>query len=187
MLNNPPASKIFLIRHSEKPTQGITGVLASGQENKKSLSVKGWQRAGALVGHFARLAQAGKATPQFLFASHSSSLRPQFTLAPLAEKLGLTINLDFGKGHEDKLADAVKASSGIVLIAWQHDFMAAVANAILGNSQTAPQNWPAERFDVTWVFDLDESTGLYRFSQIPQLLLAGDLATPIAKFSDSAK
>ena len=187
MPDNRSASKIYLLRHAEKPSDGTTGVLASGQENKKSLSVKGWQRAGALAQYFAPSGQDEKATPQYLFASHSSSLRPHFTLLPLAEKLDLPINLEFGKGDENKLAAAAKASDGIVLIAWQHDFMAAVANAILGDNQTAPQRWPAERFDVTWIFDLDATTGLYRFSQAPQLLLAGDLATPIAKSSISDK
>jgi hypothetical protein len=54
--------------------------------------------------------------------------------------------------------------------------MSAVANAILGDNTTAPQEWPQHRFDVTWVFELDGSTGAYRFSQQPQSLLAGDLS-----------
>ncbi len=170
MASKPLAQKIFLIRHAEKPEGRDLGVLPTGEEDAKSLSVRGWQRAGALVPHFAN----GQFVPQALFASHVSSLRPRLTLLPLEEKLGLEINLNFGKGEEEKLFAAVKASAGVVLICWQHDFMVAVANAILGESHTAPQLWPSDCFDVTWVFDLDEDSGRYRFGQIPQLLLGGD-------------
>jgi len=33
---------------------------------------------------------------------------------------------------------------------------------------------------VVWVFDLEASTGQYGFTQVPQLLLAGDLDTIIS-------
>ena len=170
MASKALAQKIFLIRHGEKPEGNDIGVLPTGEEDEKSLSVRGWQRGGALVAHFAN----GESVPQALFASHSSSLRPRFTLLPLSEKLKVEINLNFGKGEEAQLVGAAKASAGAVLICWQHDFMVAVANAILGDSRTAPQRWPSQCFDVTWVFDLDEDSGNYRFGQVPQLLLAGD-------------
>ncbi len=44
---------------------------------------------------------------------------------------------------------------------------------LLGDEVSAPQQWRDDRFDLVWVFDLDPS-GRYRFSQVPQLLLAGD-------------
>jgi hypothetical protein len=34
--------------------------------------------------------------------------------------------------------------------------------------------------DVVWVFEPDPSTGRFRLRQVPQLLLAGDLAEPIS-------
>jgi hypothetical protein len=37
-----------------------------------------------------------------------------------------------------------------------------------------PEEWPDERFDLVWVFDLDPTSQDYRFSQQPQLLLSGD-------------
>jgi hypothetical protein len=61
-----------------------------------------------------------------------------------------------------------------VLIAWQHEASPAIANQILGNDTTAPQKWPGSRFDLVWVFDLDAGSGTYTFTQVPQLLLAGD-------------
>ncbi len=50
--------------------------------------------------------------------------------------------------------------------------MQVIANAILGNKTTAPQYWPLDRFDLVWVFDRRGDT--WTFTQVPQLLLAGD-------------
>ncbi len=163
------APKILLIRHAEKPDETGSGVTAEGRPSDKSLNVRGWQRAGALAPFF-----AGSNTPRFLLASHSSSDRPRETLIPLSAKLGVAINTDFGKGDEARLAETAKSCDGVVLISWQHEFMAAVANAILGDGTTAPQEWPKNRFDLVWIFTLDGAAARYAFTQMPQMLLAGD-------------
>ena len=183
MAATPRASKILLIRHTEKPDGANTGVSPAGSADEKSLTVRGWQRAGALVCLLAPpegvTRMRALAAPGFLFASHSSSRRPEQSVLPLAAKLGVRINLDFGKGDEDRLVLAAKNCDGVVLISWQHEYMAAVANAILGDKHIAPQEWPKDRFDVIWIFDLDPVTGRYAFTQLPQRLLAGDLASVI--------
>jgi hypothetical protein len=69
---------------------------------------------------------------------------------------------------------AAKAASGIVLIAWQHEDIPAIGTAIVGNSTTVPQKWPGTRFDVVWIFDFASASRTYRFTQVPQCLLAGD-------------
>src|SRR5437667_3230237 len=106
--------KILLIRHAEKPDEKNAGVSPDGTQNEKDLTVRGWQRAGALACFFA--------SPSALFASHSSSNRPRQTLLPLAEKLGIAINMDYGKGDEDRLAARAKTCDGVVLICWQHEY-----------------------------------------------------------------
>ena len=166
---------ILLIRHAEKPAGGQRGVTESGEQSDKSLTVRGWQRAGALAAAAGRLFPA----PQHLFASHSSSARPHETLIPLAGKLGLHINLDYGKGGERNLVDTARKQDGVVMICWQHEYMSAVANALLGDTGTAPQTWPEVRFDVVWRFDFDSTARVYRFCQVPQLLLQGDSSDPI--------
>jgi hypothetical protein len=70
------------------------------------------------------------------------------------------------------------ASTGVVLVAWQHQDIPAIGNAILGNDTTVPQTWPGNRFDIVWVFTAQAGGG-YSFAQVPQLLLAGDEATVI--------
>ncbi|PNE11458.1 MAG: hypothetical protein CR217_08855 [Beijerinckiaceae bacterium] len=42
----------------------------------------------------------------------------------------------------------------------------------LGNKTSAPQYWPLDRFDLVWVFH--KRDGTWTFTQVPQLLLAGD-------------
>jgi len=40
--------------------------------------------------------------------------------------------------------------------------------------------WPDDRFDIVWVFEPGSSGDSWRLRQVPQLLLAGDRAEPIA-------
>jgi broad specificity phosphatase PhoE len=174
--------KIMIIRHAEKP-DGDAGVGPDGAADTESLTVRGWQRSGALVGLFApaggHFASPSLATPQKIFASgighHSNSNRPQQTVTPLAAKLGLTIDTSHLKEDEAALAQAAAVAGGNVLIAWEHERIPDIARAIVGDSAPIPQPWPDDRFDIVWVFDRDPGTsGTWSFSQTPQSLLAGD-------------
>jgi hypothetical protein len=182
------AQKIMVIRHGEKP-QGASvpyGVTIEGVQDAESLLVAGWTRAGALAVLFAPargpLQSPGLAVPQYVFAAPdaagSASERPMETVSIVAQKLKLATDSKYSVGDETALSAAAMACDGVVLVGWEHDHIPLIANAILGNP-TAPQRWPGNRFDMVWVFDLDASTNGYSFSQVPQLLLAGDLPTPI--------
>jgi hypothetical protein len=185
------APKIMLIRHAEKPNGSTTGVRQSGDACARSLTVRGWQRAGALSSLFAPacgpLQNDWLAKPKFIFASatvddpvggNSRSRRSQETVMPLAELLGLHVNLGYSKGEEKRLAKAAQACDGPVLIAWQHENIGAIANYILGTSG-APSPWPPDRFDVIFVLDPNPLDGKYSLVQVPQCLLAGDSNSPI--------
>ena len=189
-----PATKIMIIRHGEKPVSGFLGVDVHGKNNSRSLIVRGWQRAGALVGLFAPargpLQSAELATPQFLYAANPAkgvgdSKRPYETILPLSKRLQLAINQGFAKLDAPTLVPSVEACDGVVLVAWEHGQIVNIANLIMPNSKTIiPQKWPSNRFDVVWVFDWNSTTGAYEFSQVPQCLLAGDLNTPIPAKKD---
>ncbi|HXZ00622.1 MAG TPA: hypothetical protein VEI03_11515 [Stellaceae bacterium] len=185
-----PATKIMLIRHAEKPSEDgkVKGVSAAGAPDPEELIVRGWQRSGALVRFFAprdgTFADRRLATPRVIFASavakHSNSLRPQHTVLELATVLKLKLDLRHAKDDEKALVADALAAEGPVLIAWEHEAIPDIANRILGNSTSCPQKWPGARFDLVWVLDRPSAAGGWSFAQVPQLLLSGDSAEPIA-------
>jgi broad specificity phosphatase PhoE len=177
-----PAQKIMVIRHAEKalPGEAISGVRETGVPDPNSLSVRGWQRAGALALLLApQLIQSPASfleTPTAIFATAVTqsklSLRPQQTVKPLAEKLGIDINKHYGDGDEALLVAAAQDAGEVVLISWRREKLPAIAEKILGQGVTVPRHWPEERFDLIWVFL--KSQDQWRLEQVPQMLLAGD-------------
>ena len=183
------ATKVMIIRHAEKPVGRINGIDESGNLDANSLIPQGWQRAGALVSLFGS-SFGPLPTPTHLFAPNlfgGSSKRPFETLTPLAAKLGITINATpdgvtpgqyAPTDYPAMISDAL-ACPGVALVAWEHEFIPSIANIILGNNTTVPQIWPSARFDIVWTFDLNTATNTYTWNQLPQLLLQGDLQSPI--------
>lgn len=182
-------TKIMLIRHAEKPTGASHphGVNSEGERDKESLTVRGWQRAGALATLFAPASPLPQgsplARPQHIFASkplkRGGSRRPLETVTPLAEKLAVRVNSHFPREEVAGMLGEAFSCEGAVLICWQREFIPRVASHILGDGAAHPPEWPEGRFDVVWVFDGDAASGRYSFRQVPQLLLIGDRMTPI--------
>lgn len=127
---------ILIIRHADKPEPGGDGgVDSGGAPDAKSLTPKGWQRAGVWAELFAPSLerQAALLKPTAVFASApashaemhageggSKSRRPLETVTPLAAKLGIQVNQTFVKGREANLANAISGMDGVVLVCWQH-------------------------------------------------------------------
>jgi hypothetical protein len=165
--------RIMFIRHAEKPIAGANGVTKSGEQDPESLIVRGWQRAGALVQFFT---SDPTRKPNFLYASgigpHSKSNRPKETVTPLAEWLDdLIIIVDHLKDDTDGLMKSVLKQGGNVLVCWEHQLIPTLVG-LLPNAPGVPQTWPDERFDIVWV--LEAAGNGWKFTQIPQMLLAGD-------------
>jgi hypothetical protein len=182
------ATKVMVIRHAEKPLDPPPyGIAEDGSRDKECLTVRGWQRAGAFACYFApsegSLQNSALAKPQFLYASkpikRRGSQRSIQTITPLAEKLGIKITTKYSRDEGKEMLEDALSCEGVVLISWQHEYIPAIANHILGDTTTAPQSWPEGRYDVVWVFDLDAESGQYDFLEVPQCLLSGDAATPI--------
>ena len=180
------ATKIMIIRHAEKPpeTPPPNGVDINGKKESDSLIVQGWQRAGALVVLFAPargpLQDSELAKPQFIYASSTSDPegnRPEETITPLMEKLDLLANFEHKNTDVSGVAKSAMNCKGVVLISWPHGKIPALARQIplsSKNKNPIPKKWPGARFDIVFVFDRDDSNGNYIFTQVPQLLLAGD-------------
>ena len=173
---------IMIVRHAEKPIPTeVFGVRPNGDHDRHSLSVRGWTRAGALVGLFAPQhgePEAGLQRPDAIYASgHADhgSRRPVQTVTPLAERLGQHIRRRRGLGEEAALAAKLAVHNGAALVAWHHEAIPAIARSL--GAVDFPEHWPDDRFDVVWTFTPD-GTG-WRFAQVAQLLLAGDRPEPI--------
>ena len=173
--------KIMIVRHAEKPIPDTSnGIRASGKADPSSLTALGWQRAGALVQFFEHLSPSrpGISKPDHLFATRfdkysiEATRRSLQTLEPLSKSMGVKIGDAFGKGQEHKLVAAIQKLSGVALVAWSHENIRFIVEALkpLG---TKPPEWPDERFDLVWIFD--RTARGWSFSQTAQRLLAGDL------------
>ena len=170
-----PADQIIVIRHAQKPTHKPKhiGIREDGTADPESLTVRGWQHAGALAAVFAGpgsgKADALVARPDVIFAASagkkkaridgkevevgSHSRRPLQTVTRLAEALKLTPVTTHTKGEEQALVADALGRPGTVLICWQHENIAAIGNLIVGNNTTVPQSWPEDRYDLIYVFD----------------------------------
>lgn len=180
--------KIMLIRHAEKPPRGggpPFGLDPEGRHDTAALSVQGWQRAGALARFFAPRDGAailpGIARPDFLVAAapdrDHASRRSGLTLEPLAALTGLVPDAGFGPEQVAEAAAAILGRRGVGLVAWEHKRIADLVAALTGGAVAGP-HWPGSRYDVVLVLDRDGPG--WRLSQVPQLLLAGDTADPLA-------
>lgn len=172
----------MLIRHAEEPSgaAGELGVDERGRRDPEALSVRGWQRAGALVRLFnppgGHPANEPLARPVALYAATDAgkSRRPACTLQPLAQALGLTVNTRFGSERPLKSFIAeLLASAGPVLVAWRHHALPELASALAG-AQTTPPRWDPETFDRIWVLRRSDADAAWTFDDLPQRLLGGD-------------
>lgn len=179
-------TRIIYIRHAEKPEKdGDSGTTANGTSDSKSLTPRGWQRAGALDRFFCPLSPLESITPRTIFAANvdadDPSKRPIETVTPLFEYLQTQGPVDFITSYEkadhDGLTQDLLGREGVVLVAWEHKQIPALV-ACLPGSPATPGNWPDDRFDMCWI--LDSTANGWSFSQKPQLLLANDTSTPIS-------
>jgi broad specificity phosphatase PhoE len=177
--------KIMIIRHAEKHQPGShgKGVTEDGRAAKHELTVRGWQRATALVHFFSAAGAVSKGSaiqpPRSIFASdatkQSPSLRAMHTAGPLSSALGVEVNHDFAEGEEAELAAVARAAPSPVLIVWHHGRISKLARKIADDDIGCPAHWPDERFDVVWILEHGGAHGSgWAFSQVPQCLFPDD-------------
>jgi hypothetical protein len=174
---------IMIIRHAEKPLPGQAdrGVDESGLEDDKSLTVRGWQRAGALA-HLFSSPQLPLQVPAAIVASApvkmdgsgTRSLRPTQTVAPLAGRLQIEPDTAFSKGQEAQAGPAIYLQAHPTLVCWQHEAIPRLASAIVGSAEIAPAAWDDDDYDSVWLLSLRPGARQWTFQHELQRLLPGD-------------
>jgi hypothetical protein len=169
----------MIIRHAEKPDEVTPhGVRPDGTPDTHSLTAAGWARAVALAELFASARNRppkGLRRPDAVYAAlggKSGSLRPVQTVVPLAARLGRSVITRYGKGAETHLAAELAARGGVTLVCWQHGSIPDIVNGLGCVTPAPPASWPRSRYDLVWI--LTRNGDIWQFSEVPQLLLAGD-------------
>jgi broad specificity phosphatase PhoE len=179
-----PGTLVMIIRHGEKPDASHPGVDADGNPDDSSLTEVGWTRAHRLVDLFdppQTPPRPGLGRPTAIYAASANDngdgTRTRETVKPLADKLGIPVNTDFGKGDENALVEDVTAQPGPTLISWQHGEIPTIAAAFPSVTPTPPSQWPDNRFDVIWT--LTKTADGWHFAQMPELALPQDQTSVI--------
>jgi hypothetical protein len=158
-------AQVILIRHAEKPEQG------------DDLSLKGRERAAALVPYFLETpAVLEHQTPAAIYAQGPSekhrSKRAVESVNGLARALKLQVK-EYHRGDYAKMVEEIMANPNYegktVLICWEHNLIPEIAAAF---GVTAPPKWPGKAFDRTWIITYKD--GRPAFRDLPQKLMYGD-------------
>jgi hypothetical protein len=186
------ALTVLIIRHAEKPDEEWPGpgLSADGQPDKKSLVIRGWQRAGAWAALFgSSSAVDGVPIPTVIYAANPGSgeeeepsQRPFETIKPLADRLHLAPITRWAQGQESQLAGELLDLTGTALVCWEHKAIAAaLLPALLGtqNLPGVPSTWDGKRFDVVLRLDRSVPGVPWSFRQQFPRLLAGDTEIPL--------
>ena len=167
----PKNSIILIIRHAEKPEDGL------------GLAKEGEHRAKAYTRYFRPYTMEGQ--PLHLDALYASadteeSQRPRLTLRPLSKTLNLPLSVRYNHKDTEELCDALRKDQAgkHVLICWHHgeipnllDDLGVDAKLLLPDGK-----WPGSVYD--WVlqlaFDQDGKLVPERSKRINQQLMPGD-------------
>ena len=153
--------RIVIMRHGEKPDAGL------GQ-----LSCRGLSRAlalpDAIIGKFG--------APQFLFAANPSKrkpdrgtlydyIRPLATIEPLAIRLGLPVDVQYGFDQQKQVARVVGTehyAGALVVIAWEHHLAPKITRDLLkrhGGDAGQVAKWADDDFDRLDVVEITRTPG----------------------------
>jgi hypothetical protein len=171
--------RILCLRHAEEPAKPVDdegpGFDADGR-NESALSIRGWQRAGALAAtELCQLLEGTSRDRVAIFVpdydGEPERHRSHQTVVALSQRLDVEISHPCNKDEVDKLQEAVFQHDGVAVVCWQHANLARFAQGLVDDPQL---EWPSGRYDLIWELRPAGSDGTYTCERIGQRLLADD-------------
>jgi hypothetical protein len=150
---------IVLIRHAEKPPDGLGQITCQGLNRALALPPVLLKAFGKPMSIFAPNPSEQKRDNGILY----DYVRPLATIEPAAVAFGLPVHADIGQSRIDDLRRELEQPmyhAATVLIAWEHTEAALLARALLrthgGDQNTVPE-WKGTDFDSIYVVKIHRS------------------------------
>lgn len=145
---------IVIVRHGEKPAQGLGQLSCRGLNRSLALAPVLLDRYGKPVAIYAPNPAVKKMDKGVSYAY----IRPLATIEPLAIRVGLPVNVDWGMTDTTQLADALLTrTDGTQIVAWEHHLAEKLAKRLLaelgGNPEEVPE-WGDTDFDSIYVLNI---------------------------------
>ena len=176
---------VMFARHGEKPGDSGAphGINDRGENDKHSLSVRGWTRAGALAALLAHAPMGSHphlVRPERILATAPSrdakSRREMDTATPLGSRVRVDVEGAHGHGHEADARRDILGQSRNTFVVWHHGSLVHfVMGFPIANPEEVPHTWPDDRFDMIWTLRREPGETSYTFSSVDQRLLSGDV------------
>lgn len=149
-------SIIVIVRHGEKPVQGLGQLTCQGLNRSLALAPLLLSRYGNPVAIYAPNPALQKKDNGIPYAY----VRPLATIEPLAIRVGLPVNVELGMTDIEPLAARLLAlPTGIQIVAWEHHWGESLARQLLsqlgGNPKDVPR-WDDADFDSVFVIRASE-------------------------------
>lgn len=145
---------ILIIRHGEKPPQGLGQLTCQGLNRALALPEVLLSRYGNPDVIYAPNPAIKKADKGILYPY----IRPLATIEPLAIRLGMPVNIDWGMADTQALSKHLLAQGqGTHVIAWEHHYGEKLAKQLLsslGEDEAQVPEWGSADFDSIYVINI---------------------------------
>lgn len=150
-------STIVIVRHGEKPAQGLGQLTCQGLNRSLALAPLLLSRYGKPLAIYA----PNPAVLKKDYGIPYAYVRPLATIEPLAIRAGLPVNVEWAMTDIEPLASRILASpTGTHVVAWEHHWGQALARHLLsrsgGNPEEVPK-WGDADFDSIFVIRVSEN------------------------------
>ena len=156
----PVTETIVLVRHGEKPAEGLGQLNCQGLNRAVALPVV----IGKLFGRPDAIFAPDSAQPKEDYGRLYNYVRPLATIEPTAIAFGLPVDASIGVSDLDALQQKLESRvhrSALVVVAWEHAAIAKLARRLVadhGGDPTIVPDWNSDDFDSIYVVQLTQSS-----------------------------